>query len=98
MTPRAFFLIVALAAPAAAQLPSASEIPSVQRPLPANSKRIFTTIRIPVRPAPVPMVIYVSPHGSDNGDGSAQHPLQSLARAKIAVRSLNRNHDVTVRL
>jgi hypothetical protein len=70
----------------------------MEKPLPPSSKRIFSTIRIPSPPAPVPLLIYVSPQGSDAGDGSAEHPFRSLTRAKVAVRNFNRDHDVTVRI
>jgi len=84
------------AVPAVAQLPAAPQIPAVEKPLPPGSKRIFTTIRIPVRAKRVPIVIHVSPQGSDDGDGSADRPFRSLLRSKAAVRMFNRDHDVTV--
>jgi len=41
--------------------------------------------------------IYVSPNGNDQtGDGSAQKPFKSLARAKEAVRSLPKTGDIVV--
>jgi hypothetical protein len=86
------------AAPAIAQLPPTPPIPAVEKPLSASSKRIFSTIRIPNRPAPVPIVIYVLLQGSDDGDGSRERPFRSLPRAKAAVRTFNRDHDVTVRI
>ena len=89
---------VAAPAPAPAQLPPAPQIPAFEKALPPGSKRIFSTIRIPNRPAPVPVVIHVSPRGSDDGDGSAEHPFRSLPRAKAAVRTSNRDHDVTVQI
>ena len=70
----------------------------MEKPLPPSSKRIFSTIRIPSPPAPVPLLIHVSPQGSDAGDGSAEHPFRSLTRAKVVVRNFNRDHDVTVRI
>src|SRR5438874_7010123 len=87
--------VIAGADPAVAQLPPAPQIPAIEQPLPPGSKRIFTTIRIPSRPAPVPVVIHISPGGSDDGDGSAEHPLRSLLRARAAVRTFNRDHDVS---
>jgi len=86
------------AAPALAQLPPAPHIPEVAKTMDPGSKHIFTTISIPNRPAPVPLVIHVSPNGSDDGDGSRARPFRSLVRAKVAVRMLNREHDVTVRI
>ena len=89
---------VTFSAPVFAQLSPAPAIPPFEKPLSPSSKRIFTTIRIPNRPAPVPIVIHVDPRGTENGDGSAEHPFGSLERAKAAVRSLNRDHDVTVQI
>ncbi|MFL5239823.1 MAG: right-handed parallel beta-helix repeat-containing protein [Rhizomicrobium sp.] len=90
--------LVAAAAPAVAQLPPAPQIPRVEKPLLPGSKRIFSTIRIPNRPAPVPIVIYVSPQGNDDADGSAQRPFRSLLRAQAAVRMSNRDHDIAVQI
>jgi len=86
------------AVPAIAQLPPAPQIPTAEKALSASSKRIFSTIRIPDRPAAVPIVIHVSPQGSDGGDGSRERPFHSLPRAKAAARTFNRDHDVTVRI
>ena len=86
------------AVPAIAQLAPAPPIPTVEKPLSASAKGIFNTIRIPNPPAPVPVAIYVSPQGSDDGDGSRERPFRSLPRAKAAVRTFNRDHDVTVRI
>jgi hypothetical protein len=89
---------VAVAAPVAAQLPPAAALPPFEKPLSPGSKRIFTTIRIPNRPPPMPMIIHVRAGGADDGDGSAERPFGSLLRAKTAVRAYNRDHDVTVRI
>jgi hypothetical protein len=89
---------ITVAGPTFAQLPPAPAIPPFEKPLPPSSKRIFTTIRIPTRPAPTPIIIHVSPGGADVGDGSAGHPFGSLLRAKAAVRAYNHDHDVTVRI
>jgi hypothetical protein len=94
----AAIVLVAGASSAIAQLPPAPQIPRVEKALPPSSKRIFSTIRIPTRPAPVPVVIHVSPQGSDAGDGSAEHPFRSLPRAQVAVRMFNLDHDVTVQI
>jgi hypothetical protein len=94
----AAIVLIAAAAPGIAQLPPAPQIPPVEKPLPPSSKRIFSTIRIPIRPAPVPIVIHVSPQGSDAGDGSAERPFRSLPRAQAAVRTFNRENDVTVQI
>jgi hypothetical protein len=90
--------LVAVASSAAAQLAPPPPLPGFEKPLPPSSKRIFTTIRIPNRPATVPVVIHVDPKGNDAGDGSAEHPFGSLARAQLAVRAYNWDHDVTVRI
>ena len=89
-------VLVVATTPALAQLPPAPTIPAFEKPLPPGSKRIFTTIRIPNRPAPTPIIIHVSPGAADDGDGSVEHPFASLLRAQAAVRSYNRDHDVTV--
>ena len=90
--------LATVAAPAVAQLPPAADIPRFEEPLPPSSKRIFTTIDIPNRPTPTPVMIYVAPGGPNEGDGSAKHPFRSLLRAKAAVRTYNRDHDVTVQI
>ena len=90
-------LIVA-ATPAVAQLPPPPDIPAFKEQMTPGSKQIFTTIQIPNRPTPVPVVIHVSPQGSDEGDGSVAHPFRSLMRAKASVRTLNGDHDVTLRI
>ena len=43
-------------------------------------------------------MIYVAPGGPNEDDGSAKHPFRSLLRAKAAVRTYNRDHDVTVQI
>jgi hypothetical protein len=63
-----------------------------------NSEQAFASVEIHQRPAPVPLVFDVSPRGSDTGDGSAARPFASLERAQAAVRGVNANHSVTVRL
>lgn len=80
----------------AAQLPPMPDIPRVAPPaLPADG---HYKVVIPNRPDPVPVVLHVSPAGSDEGDGSAASPFASLMRAQQAVRTLNRDHDVTLSL
>ena len=78
----------------AAQSLDQPPIPRISPPTAPPHPRIV----IPNRPAPVPIVLEVSPQGSDDGDGSAAHPFATFARAQMAVRSVNRNHDVTVRI
>jgi hypothetical protein len=75
--------------------PEIPPAPSRDRP---DSDRLFHHIVIPTRPAPVALVLHVSPRGADNGDGSAARPFQTLARAQAAVRRLNGDHSVTVEL
>jgi hypothetical protein len=90
-------VLACLAVPAPAQLPPAPTIP-VYRPPVATHEQSAGNIHIWSRPAPVPLVVEVSPRGSDDGDGSATHPFATLVRAQAAVRQLNADHDVTVRL
>ena len=42
------------------------------------------------------VAVHVSPGGSDNADGSAAAPVQSLTRAQTLVRAANANDDVVV--
>ncbi|WP_420140726.1 right-handed parallel beta-helix repeat-containing protein, partial [Sphingomonas sp.] len=87
--------LTAASAPLAAQLPPPPNLPvQASPPRPPSRHKIV----IPNRPAPVPIVLHVSPRGSDEGDGSAEHPFASFARAQEAVRRVNRDHDVTVRI
>jgi len=74
-------------------MPNIPQIGARDRPAGEHFK-----IVIPNRPAPVPLVLHVSPSGSDEGDGSAARPFASLARAQQAVRALNHDYDVTVSL
>jgi hypothetical protein len=85
----------ALASAVAGQslLPPAPAIPPM--PAPAAS---HGSVVLPTAPVPVPLIVEVSPAGSDDGDGSAAHPFATPARAQAAVRALNRDRDVTVRL
>ncbi|MBW8745013.1 MAG: right-handed parallel beta-helix repeat-containing protein [Sphingomonas sp.] len=95
--PAALFAAGALAFPSAATLPPAPNIPAFEPPS-ASRAHTAGVIHISNRPKPVPVVIAISPNGSDDGDGSATHPLVSLTQAQIAVRRLNRDHDVTVQI
>jgi len=88
---------VACAGPLTAALPPVPGIP-VYAPPPVSRAQTKDAIHISTRPAPVPVVIAISPGGSDDGDGSPAHPFATLQRAQLAVRRLNRNHDVTVRV
>ena len=79
---------------AQAQLPPLPQIPA----MPSHAGQLSGGIHIAKRPAPIPVVIAVSPNGSDEGDGSTAHPFVSLTRAQVAVRALSKDHEVTVRL
>jgi hypothetical protein len=84
------------ACPVVAQLPPMPDIPRAAPPVPPTDGHY--KVVIPNRPDPVPVVLHVSSTGSDEGDGSAASPFASLTRAQQAVRTLNRDHDVTVSL
>jgi hypothetical protein len=93
---------VLLATVFAAGLPAAVaaqtvEIPTYVPPV-VSKEQNAGSIHIANRPAPVPVVLLVSPAGSDDGDGSRAHPFATLTRAQAEVRRLNADHDVTVRL
>ncbi|WP_210731812.1 right-handed parallel beta-helix repeat-containing protein [Sphingomonas sp. PAMC26645] len=79
---------------ALAQLPPQPTFPVIAPPAAPARHHIV----IPNRPAPVPVVLHLSPNGSDAGDGSTAHPFATPARAQAAVRRLNPDHDVTVRI
>ena len=85
----------AIIMPADAQLPPAMAIPDYQQPA-ASREHSAGVIHISRRPDPVPIIIAVSPGGSDDGDGSAARPLATLEQAQLAVRRISRDHDVTV--
>ncbi|TPG49485.1 right-handed parallel beta-helix repeat-containing protein [Sphingomonas glacialis] len=89
--------MLAFATPGAAQLASPVAIPTYTPPA-VSKAQSANAIHISSRPAPVPVVLAVTPSGSDDGDGSAARPFATLARAQVAVRRLNGDHDVTVRL
>jgi len=85
----------AIIMPADAQLPPAMAIPDYQQPA-ASREHSAGVIHISRRPDPVPIIIAVSPGGSDDGDGSVARPLATLEQAQLAVRRISRDHDVTV--
>jgi len=85
----------AIIMPADAQLPPAMAIPDYQQPA-ASREHSAGVIHISRRPDPVPIIISVSPGGSDDGDGSVARPLATLEQAQLAVRRISRDHDVTV--
>lgn len=87
-------LMLLPAAPAAAQLGPFPNIPTAPPHAGPERHRVV----IPNRPAPVPVVLHLSPDGSDSGDGSAARPFATFERAQAAVRRLNRDHDVTVKV
>ncbi|KQN90736.1 pectate lyase [Sphingomonas sp. Leaf67] len=86
------------AAASAQQLPPAPAIPAMPPVEKPDSNETFAGLQLPVAKAAVPLVVHVSPQGSDGGDGSAAYPFRSPERAQHAVRRLNATHDVTVRL
>ncbi|GGE92198.1 right-handed parallel beta-helix repeat-containing protein [Sphingomonas prati] len=92
---RLLAVMLGLGAPSIAQLPPPPPIPRMP---PHTTIAGPHRIVIPNRPAPVPVVLHVATTGSDDGDGSAARPFASFARAQAAVRRLNRDHDVTVRI
>jgi hypothetical protein len=85
------------ASPAWLSAQSGGDIPTYVAPV-VSKEQNSKSIHIFSRPAQVPVVLLVSPDGSDDGDGSAAHPFATLARVQAAVRGLNADHDVTVRL
>ncbi|WP_454715564.1 right-handed parallel beta-helix repeat-containing protein [Caulobacter segnis] len=91
-------LALCLAGPVAAQSLPSVPIPKIASSDRPNSEHAFAGVEIHERPAPVPIVLEVSPRGSDAGDGSAARPFASLARAQAAVRAINTTNAVTVRL
>lgn len=86
--------VASILAPAGAQLPPQPNFPDVPAPVRSADHRF--KIVIPERPSPTPVILHVAPGGSDRGDGSTAHPFATLPRAQAAVRTLNRDHDVTV--
>ncbi|WP_375197341.1 right-handed parallel beta-helix repeat-containing protein [Sphingobium sp.] len=80
--------------PAFAQLPASPGIPRIAAPV--RSADDHFRVVIPNRPDPVPLVLHLSPRGSDRGDGSIGRPFATFERAQRAVRALNHDHDVTV--
>jgi hypothetical protein len=92
-------VLIAVALPGAAPAQTLPTLPIPDyRPPAASHEQSANTIHIWSRPAPVPVVIAVSPTGSDSADGSSARPFATIARAQAAVRRLNADHDVTVRL
>ncbi|KHL26706.1 pectate lyase [Croceibacterium mercuriale] len=87
-------LSAAISAPAAAQLGPFPAIPVAPPHVEPERHRVV----IPNRPVPTPVVLHLSASGSDAGDGSAERPFATFERAQAAVRRLNRDHDVTVRV
>lgn len=90
--------MAALVAMPMQQLPPVPAIPAPPVSGIPNSHEAFKAISVPPPPDPVPVVIHVSPQGSDAGDGSAARPFRSLERAQRAVRRINATNDVTVML
>jgi len=40
--------------------------------------------------------LYVSPKGDDTADGSKDHPLATLAKARDAARGLSKDQEITI--
>lgn len=80
--------------------PAASQTPAV----PTITGQPAATEQPPTPEGPVPTAVndvrfYVSAQGSDSGDGSRAHPFQTLAKAKEAVRSLDKSQgDIVVEI
>jgi len=85
--------LMVASAPVAAQIAIPTYVPPV-----VSKEQNAGTIHISRRPDPVPVVLSVSPQGSDQGDGTPAHPFATFARAQAAVRRWNGDHDVTVRV
>ncbi|WP_242123371.1 right-handed parallel beta-helix repeat-containing protein [Sphingobium sp. Sx8-8] len=85
-------VLLAATTPGAAQIGSLPAVPRME----AYRAPEHPQIAIPNPPAPEPLVLHLSPEGSDKGDGSAAHPFATFERAQAAVRQLNHDHDVTV--
>ena len=83
--------------PAAGQVAPSPSIPEYRAPAVSHEQN-SQSIHIYSRPAPVPLIVHVSPNGSDDGDGGPASPFRSILRAQAEVRRLNRDHAVTVRL
>jgi hypothetical protein len=86
--------LMPVATSAMAQMPPQPSFPVV--PAPVRDASHHFKIVIPNRPAPKPVILHLSPSGSDEGDGSSERPFASFARTQEAVRRWNRDHDVTV--
>jgi len=63
-----------------------AETRRVERGLPARDKTAYRA-QLPVLPEPA-KILYVSPDGSGNADGSANRPFKTLEKARDAVRAL----------
>ena len=90
-------VLVATTSPAQ-QLPPLPEIPAAPAPGETASRRPDLLVTLPKRPPQHPVLIHVSPSGSDSGDGSQSRPFQTLTRAQEAVRLANTTNSVTVEL
>lgn len=86
------------AEPAFAQLPPAAPVPAARADDRPDSEQAFANVQITPRPDAAPAIIHVAPLGRPAGDGSATHPFGTLEQAQAAVRTLNADRPVTVRL
>ncbi|MXP25423.1 right-handed parallel beta-helix repeat-containing protein [Altererythrobacter indicus] len=87
-------LLLMIATPASAQLGPFPAIPTAPPHVEPEHHRIV----IPNRPDPIPVILHLSPDGSIDGDGSAEHPFVSFEQAQKAVRQFSQSHDVTVQI
>ena len=84
--------------PAWSQTLPGPDLPPGHQPERLYGERLLATIKVPQRPVIQPLILSVSPTGSDAGDGSPARPFATLARAQAAVRTLNHDRDVVVQL
>jgi len=87
-----------LATSASAQLPPPAPIPEIGASGRPNSEQAFSQVEISPRPDAVPTIFHVAPLGRTTGDGSADRPFGTLEQAQAAVRRVNREGPVVVRL
>jgi hypothetical protein len=91
--------LMAVSTPASTRAQTLPTLPIPDyRPPAASHEQSASSIHIWSRPAPVAELIAVAPGGSDSADGSPARPFATIARAQAAVRRINGDHDVTVRL
>lgn len=55
-------------------------------------------VKAELKPKADTVIVAVAPDGNDQAAGDAAHPFRTLERAQLAVRLVNRDHDVVVQL